>query len=45
MVNFKEKYHGSGGGPNFSRVGGGESNFFQGGGGPLLIPYRNPYNL
>ena len=37
MVNFKEKYHfqGSGGGPNFSR----------GGGGEFLTPYRNPNNL
>ena len=25
--------------------GGGGSNFFQGGGVQLLIPYRNPYNL
>ena len=32
MVNFKEKYHfqGSGGGTNFSRGGGGVSDFFQG---------------
>ena len=33
--------HGSRGGPTFSRG----SNFFQGGGVQLLIPYRNPYNL
>ena len=45
MVNFKEKYH-------FSRFRRGYK-FFWGGGvptfsrgrGPLLIPYRNPYNL
>ena len=39
MVNFKENYHFSRfqGGPTFSRAGGG--------GGELLIPYRNPYNL
>ena len=37
MVNFKENYH-------FSRFQRG-SNFFQGGGVQLLIPYRNPYNL
>ena len=47
MVNLKEIYH-------FSRFqrrsnifqgGGGGSNFSQGGGVQLLIPYRNPYNL
>ena len=33
-------------GSTFSRGGGGGvSNFFQGGGVQLLIPYRNPYNL
>ena len=37
MVNFKEKYH-------FSRFRSG-SKFFQGGGGQLLTPYRNPNNL
>ena len=46
MVNFKEiyRFQGSRGGPTFSRMGGG-SNFFQGVGVQLLIPYRNPYNL
>ena len=44
MANFKEIYifQGSGGGPTFYRGG---SNYFQGGGVQLLIPYRNPYNL
>ena len=40
MVNFKEKkniFQGSGGGPTFSRGGGGRVQ--------LLIPYRNPNNL
>ena len=49
MVNFNEIYHffhGSRGGPTFSRG----PTFFGGGGGggggiQLLIPYRNPYNL
>ena len=47
MVNFKEKYQFSRFRRRykFSRGGGGLSDFFQGGGGPLLIPYRNPYNL
>ena len=46
MVNFKEKYRffqGPGGGTNFSRGGGCPT--FSRGGGPLLIPYRNQYNL
>ena len=47
MVNLI--FQGSGGGTSFSREGGGGggggglSDFFQG--GPLLIPYRNPYSL
>ena len=51
MVNFKEKYHFSRfrRGTNFSRGGGGGGGvrLFPGGGwgGPLLIPYRNTYNL
>ena len=42
MVNFKEIYHFSGfqRGSNIFEEGGGGSNFFQGGGVQLLIPYR-----
>ena len=44
MVNFKEKYFSRfRRGSNFSR--GGPTFIQGGGGGQLLIPFRNPYNL